>query len=84
VLGTDDEAFSRQAEQLGALYLIASDLDEIGLQSAMRQAMEHRTPMEEPAQWYYGMVVRPVAVDASATTTQELRSAGSSRGVVVH
>jgi DNA-binding response OmpR family regulator len=83
VLGSDDEAFSRQAEQLGAMYLIASDLDEHGLRSAMREAMEHATPVEEPVQWYYGLVVRPIAIDASVALP-ELRSTGASRGVVVH
>lgn len=82
VVGTDDEAFSRQAEQLGARYLIASELDADRLRSAMRQAMEHATPVEEPGQWSYTSNVRPIAVDASVAL-QELRSFGASR-VVVH
>jgi DNA-binding NtrC family response regulator len=83
VLGAADETFSRQAEQLGALYLIANELDAERLRTAIRRVLEQPAPVEEPVQWYYGLVVRPIAVDASIALP-ELRSPGTHRGVVVH
>ena len=85
VLGAADETFSRQAEQLGALYLAAGDLDAERLQSAMGNAMLQQSPtVEEPVQWYYGLVVRPIAVDANVALP-DLRAVGpTGRGVVVH
>jgi DNA-binding response OmpR family regulator len=85
VLGAADETFSRQAEQLGALYLSSNELDPMALRSAMDRVMERPAEnVEEPVQWYYGLVVRPIAIDASVALP-ELRYAGpAGRGVVVH
>ena len=85
VIGAADESFSRQAEQLGAVYLAADDLDADRLQSVMSSAMLRQSPtVEEPVQWYYGLVVRPISVEASVTLP-DLRAAGpTGRGVVVH
>lgn len=85
VLGAADEAFSRQAEQLGAQYLEADDLDAAGLREAMERAWDRPVARtEEPVQWYYGLVVRPIAVDPSIALP-ELRPFGPvGRGVVIH
>jgi DNA-binding response OmpR family regulator len=85
VLGAADEAFSRQAEQLGAEYASTEDLDEAGLRETMVRAWTRAVARtEEPVQWYYGLVVRPIAIDPSIALP-ELRTAGpTGRGVVVH
>jgi DNA-binding response OmpR family regulator len=85
VLGAADETFSRQAEQLGAVYLSADDLDAASLGSAMRRSMERPVSAEEhPAQWCSGVVVRPVAIDASIALSEFPGANPTGRGVVVH
>ena len=85
VIGAADEAFSRQAEQLGAQYVAAEALDAAVLREAMGHAWDRpMPPTEEPVQWYYGLVVRPIAVDPGIALP-ELRHFGPvGRGVVIH
>ena len=85
VLGAPDEAFSRQAEQLGARYLSVDGLDAAGLESTMQQIFEQpAATAEEPVQWYYGLVVRPIAIDASIALPELKVGPMSGRTVVVH
>ena len=85
VLGAADETFSRQAEQLGALYLSSSDLDAAGLREAMSQALDPPVvEAEEPVQWYFGLVVRPIAIDANLALPELKLGGPHGRGVVVH
>ena len=85
VIGAADEAFSRQAEQLGAQYVATEGLDAATLREAMGHAWNRPVPRtEEPVQWYYGLVVRPIAVDPGIALP-ELRPFGPvGRGVVIH
>jgi DNA-binding response OmpR family regulator len=85
VLGAADEAFSRQAAQLGALYLASGDLKADAVQAAIRQLLDRApVPVEEPVQWYYGLVVRPIAVEPSVAVPDLLSAGPSGRGVVIH
>ena len=85
VIGAADEAFSRQAEQLGAQYVAVEGLDAAILREAMGDACDRPVPgTEEPVQWYDGLVVRPIAVDPSLALP-ELRPFGpAGRSVVIH
>jgi hypothetical protein len=85
VLGAADETFSRQAEQLGALYLSSNDLSAVALRDAMSQALDPPAlEPEEPVQWYFGLVVRPIAIDANLALPELKLGGPQGRGVVVH
>jgi DNA-binding response OmpR family regulator len=85
VLGAADETFSRQAQDLGAIYLAAGALDAAGIRASIRQACEHSAPVaEKPSRRYRGLAVHPIEIDPAAAPP-ELRAAGATgRGVVIH
>ena len=85
VVGAADETFSRQAEDLGAMYLTAGALDAAGIRASIREAWEHSALVaEKPIQWYHGLVVRPIEIDAAAAPPELSAAGATARGVVIH
>jgi DNA-binding response OmpR family regulator len=87
VVGATDVSFKRQAEQLGAVYVPATELvDAPALDAIMHRVLDRPDGFVEspPVQWYCGLMIQPISIDAGVGAPELPLGPVPGRTILVH